>query len=176
MKVEIKGLGNFDRIEQPALINTEGWRTYQPSEEIQALDDLGLSAVKTFNFPLVAEKQVNSLPTVEFSYFDPNAEKYVTLKSSPINIEIEGEQLPDMAASPALPSASPVPANQAASHAGRAGYSDGFAGSGFVSSVGRAAGVLDRSSNSGGRAFVARPWALGSKRQDCQSTAPDTES
>ena len=100
MKVEIRGLGNFDRIEQPALINTEGWRTYQPSQETQAFDDLGLSAVKTFNFPLIAAKQVSSLPTVEFSYFDPNAEKYVTLKSSPINLEIEGEQLPDMTASP----------------------------------------------------------------------------
>jgi hypothetical protein len=109
MKVEIKGLGNFDRIEQPALTNTDGWRSYQPSEEIQAMDDLGLSAVKTFSFPLVAEKAMTSLPTIEFSYFDPNAEKYVTLKSSPIKIEIEGEQLPNMAASPALPNASPVP-------------------------------------------------------------------
>ena len=61
MKVEIKGLGNFDRMEQPTLTNTEGWRTYQPSEETQAMDDLGLSAVKTFNFPLVAEKPVNQL-------------------------------------------------------------------------------------------------------------------
>jgi len=109
MKVEIKGLGNFDRIEQPPLANTEGWRSYQPSEETQAMDDLGLSAVKTFNFPLVAEKPVTSLPIVEFSYFDPNAEKYVTVKSAPINIEIEGEKVPGMAASPALPGASPVP-------------------------------------------------------------------
>ena len=113
MKVEIKGLGNFDRIEQPALINTEGWRAYQPSEEIQTLDDLGLSAVKTFNFPLVAAKQLNRLPTVEFSYFDPNAEKYVTLKSSPINIEIEGDQLPVMAASPAASGSSPAPKTKA---------------------------------------------------------------
>jgi hypothetical protein len=112
MKVEIKGLGNFDRIEKPALINTEGWRTYQPSEETQALDDLGLSAVKTFNFPLIAAKQVNNLPLVEFSYFDPNAEKYVTLKSSPLNIEIEGEQLPDVAAPPATSVASPSAQNK----------------------------------------------------------------
>ena len=106
LKVEIKGLGNFDRVEQPALRNTDGWRTYQPSEETQALDDLGLSAIKTFNFPLIPAKRVSSLPTVEFSYFDPNAEKYVTLKSSPINMEIEGDQLPEMAASPASPAIS----------------------------------------------------------------------
>jgi hypothetical protein len=109
LKVEIKGLGNFDRIEQPVLSNTEGWRTYQPSEETQALDDLGLSAIKTFSFPLIAAKKVTSLPMVEFSYFDPNAEKYVTLKSSPINMEIEGDQLPDLAASPASPATSSSP-------------------------------------------------------------------
>jgi hypothetical protein len=109
MKVEIKGLGNFDRMDQPALSNAEGWRTYYPSEETQALDELGLSAVKTFIYPLVAAKQIKSLPTVEFSYFDPNAEKYITLKSSPINIQIEGDQLPDVAVSPAPPGRSPNP-------------------------------------------------------------------
>jgi hypothetical protein len=108
MKVEIKGLGNFDRMEQPVLTNTEGWRSYQPSEETQALDDLGLSAVKTFNFPLVAAKPLNRLPTVEFSYFDPEAEKYVTLKSLPIDIEIEGGQLPGLATTPATQGASPA--------------------------------------------------------------------
>ena len=95
MKVTIKGLGNFDRMESPTLTNTDGWRTYQPSEETEALDDLGLSAVKTFSYPLVAEKPATNLPTVEFSYFDPNAEKYVTLKSAPIAIEVDGERLSD---------------------------------------------------------------------------------
>jgi hypothetical protein len=111
MKVEIKGLGNFDRIEPPVLTNTEGWRAYQPSEETQALDDLGLSAVKTFTFPLVPAKPVNGSPTVEFSYFDPNAEKYVTLKSAPINIGIDGVQLPDLAGTPAPQSAPPAQPN-----------------------------------------------------------------
>ncbi|MBV8140625.1 MAG: protein BatD [Verrucomicrobia bacterium] len=109
MKVEIKGLGNFDRVEAPILTNIDGWHAYQPSEDLQTLDDLGLSAVKTFSYPLVASKPLNSLPTVEFSYFDPNAEKYVTLKSSPANIEIEGDRLPDAAASPVNSDASPAP-------------------------------------------------------------------
>jgi hypothetical protein len=109
MKVEIKGLGNFDRMERPTLTNTDGWRTYQPSEETEALDDLGLSAVKTFKYPLVAEKPATSLPLVEFSYFDPNAEKYVTLKSAAIAIEVDGEQLRDMSAPPVTSGASPAP-------------------------------------------------------------------
>jgi BatD DUF11 like domain len=109
MKVEIKGLGNFDRMERPTLTNTDGWRTYQPSEETEALDDLGLSAVKTFNYPLVAEKPATNVPAVEFSFFDPNAEKYVTLKSAGTTIEVDGDRLPDVSAPPATSGASPVP-------------------------------------------------------------------
>jgi hypothetical protein len=109
MKVSIKGLGNFDRMEQPTLTNTDGWRTYLPSEETEALDDLGLSAVKTFNYPLIAEKPAKNLPTVEFSYFDPNAEKYVTLKSAPISIEVDGAQLPDLSVPQMTPGAQLVP-------------------------------------------------------------------
>ena len=105
MKVTIKGLGNFDRMEPPTLTNTDGWRTYQPSEETEALDDLGLSAVKTFSYPLVAEKPATKLPTVEFSYFDPNAEKYITLKSAPIAIEVDGERLSDSS----VPAVTPGP-------------------------------------------------------------------
>ena len=109
MKVAIKGLGNFDRMEQPTLTNTDGWRTYQPSEELDALDELGLSAVKTFSYPLVAERPAKNLPTVEFAYFDPNAEKFITLKSAPISIEVEGERLPDLSAPQVAPGASPAP-------------------------------------------------------------------
>ncbi len=105
MKAAIKGLGNFDRMEPPTLANMDGWRTYQSSEETEALDDLGLSAVKTFSYPLIAEKPARSLPTVEFSYFDPNAEKYVTLKSAPIAIEVDGERLSDSSAPAAAPGA-----------------------------------------------------------------------
>jgi BatD DUF11 like domain len=107
MKVAIKGLGNFDRMEQPTLTRTDGWRTYQPSEETEALDDLGLSAVKTFSYPLVAEKPAKNAPTVEFSYFDPNAEKYVTLRAAPISVEVDGELLPDLSAAPATPGTAP---------------------------------------------------------------------
>ena len=109
MKVTIKGLGNFDRMESPTLTNTDGWRTYQPSEETEALDDLGLSAVKTFSYPLVAEKPATNLPTVEFSYFDPNAEKYVTLKSAPVAIEVDGERLSDSSVPAVTPGPLPGP-------------------------------------------------------------------
>jgi hypothetical protein len=101
MSVEIKGLGNFDRMEQPALSNADGWRVYEPSVEMKSLDELGLSGTKRFDYTLVATKSVKSLPDVEFSYFDPETEKFVTLKPPSNSIEIAGDQLPGIAAAPA---------------------------------------------------------------------------
>jgi hypothetical protein len=98
MKVEIKGFGNFDRMETPTLSDRNAWRVYDPSSETTPLDDIGLSATKTFNFPIVPEKKVSNLPTAEFSYFDPNTEKYVTLKSSPIAVTVEDQ--PQLTVSP----------------------------------------------------------------------------
>ncbi len=102
MHVEIKGLGNFDRMEQPTLSNTEGWRIYEPSEQTKTLDEIGLSAVRRYDYTLVATKSLNSLPEVEFSYFDPTAERFVTLKSTSTSVEVIGDQIPSLATAPAI--------------------------------------------------------------------------
>ena len=101
MSVEIKGLGNFDRMEQPALSNTDGWRVYEPSEQTKSLDEIGLSGLRRYDYTLVATKPVKTLPEVEFSYFNPTTEKFVTLKSPPTIVETIGDQLPAVATSPA---------------------------------------------------------------------------
>jgi hypothetical protein len=101
MSVEIRGLGNFDRMQPPALSNADGWRVYEPSEQTKSLDEIGLSGVKRYDYTLVATKPVKTLPEIEFSYFDPTVEKFVTLKSPPTSIEIVGDQLPAVATSPA---------------------------------------------------------------------------
>ncbi|MBV9392652.1 MAG: BatD family protein, partial [Verrucomicrobia bacterium] len=65
-----------------------------PSSETQALDDIGLSATKTFSYAILPEKAVTESPAVEFSYFDPNAERYVVLKSEAIKVEVQGDAHP----------------------------------------------------------------------------------
>jgi hypothetical protein len=100
MTVEIRGLGNFDRMEQPVLSNSDGWRVYEPSEQTKSLDEIGLSGVRTYNYTLVATKPVKTLPEIEFSYFDPTREKFFTLKSPPTGVEIVGDQLPPVATAP----------------------------------------------------------------------------
>jgi hypothetical protein len=93
LRVEVRGLGNFDRMEEPALTETKGWHTYHPSEDITLLDDVGVSAVKTFNFPLTAEAVTTRSPQVVLSYFDPVAEAYAEAKAPPVAVEITGSPL-----------------------------------------------------------------------------------
>jgi hypothetical protein len=113
MKVVIKGLGNFDRMVAPTLSDQDTWRVYDPSIETTPLDDIGLSATRTYSFPIVPQKLASVLPTVEFSYFDPNAEKYVTLKSPAIPVSVT--ELPAQTNASPTPLSSPTSPSSPAS-------------------------------------------------------------
>jgi hypothetical protein len=117
LKVSIEGLGSFDRMDAPILIDAQKWKIYQPASDFSSNDDLGLSGVRTFRFAAVPLDTVSRTPVIEFSYFDPESEKFVTLRSHPMLIRVEGRSLPEPDAlsssgSPAMPlaSASPPPA------------------------------------------------------------------
>jgi hypothetical protein len=93
LRVEVRGSGNFDRMEAPQLVDAAGWHTYEPGGELATLDDIGISAVKTFNFPLIAETPVKQSPGVVLSYFDPVAERYVEAKAPPVGVDVAGPAL-----------------------------------------------------------------------------------
>jgi len=103
MSVEIRGLGNFDRMEQPTLSNTDGWHVYEPSAQTKTLDEIGLSGVRRYDYTLVATKPVKTVPEVEFSYFNTTTEKFIKMKSPSISMEIVGDQLPAVTTVPANP-------------------------------------------------------------------------
>ncbi|MGA8657016.1 MAG: BatD family protein [Chthoniobacterales bacterium] len=97
LKVQVEGLGNFDRMGPPVLTQTTGWRTYQPTNETEILDDVGMSALKTFTYAIVPVDKVSQAPIAEFSYFDPETGKYVTVHASPLALEVEGRPIPQVA-------------------------------------------------------------------------------
>jgi BatD DUF11 like domain len=116
IKTEIQGLGSFDRMEAPTLIETQGWKTYQPSTYFTANDDLGLGGSRTFTYSVVPTDVVRRSPVVEFAYFDPEAEKYVVIRSRPVTVQIEcrplaGPDTTNQPSSPAMasPRAAPTP-------------------------------------------------------------------
>ncbi|MDR0534092.1 MAG: BatD family protein [Verrucomicrobiales bacterium] len=80
MKLEIQGSGNFDRISAPAFADSKGWKVYPASNHFEPSDSTGIEGAKTFTQALIPQDgQLNSLPALEFSYFDPQAVQYVTL-------------------------------------------------------------------------------------------------
>jgi hypothetical protein len=111
----ISGRGNFDRVNAPAIEDERGWHKYPPSSKFKQDDEVGISGTKTFETVLAPNEKKQSLPTLAFSYFDPVKEQYVTLRSEPIAITVQGGPAATQnvaAAQPAAPS--PPPASRPA--------------------------------------------------------------
>lgn len=107
VRATINGRGNFDRVNAPVLENEAGWHKYPPSDSFKQDDDVGISGAKTFEIVVSPKEGKAELPPLVFTYFDPAKETYVTLKSDPIPLEVEGEAAPATTAPTAAPAASP---------------------------------------------------------------------
>ncbi len=107
MKLKISGKGNFDRVTAPVLIEPDGWRTYPPSTTFNADDPVNYTGAKTFEEAVIPETKKTAMPSYQFSYFDPTAEKYVTVKSEASPLVVQGEMPPAPAASPGAPTEEP---------------------------------------------------------------------
>jgi hypothetical protein len=91
MKLTIKGQGNFDRIGQPTIEDPAGWKTYSSKQQFDPGDTAGTSGTKTFELPVTPTARKTTMPVFTFSFFDAEAEKYVTLKSRAAPLIVEGE-------------------------------------------------------------------------------------
>lgn len=91
---DISGRGSFDRVNAPAMEDEHGWHKYPPSSKFKQDDDVGISGTKSFDTALTPNEPKSSIPRLAFSYFDPLKEKYVTLRSDPIPVRVEGGTVP----------------------------------------------------------------------------------
>jgi hypothetical protein len=88
---KITGRGDFDRVTAPVITEQEGWKSYPPSGKFDADDDVGISGTKTFEMAVIPETKKTASPALEWSYFDPLKEQYVTLTEKGWPIKVEGE-------------------------------------------------------------------------------------
>jgi hypothetical protein len=90
--VTVSGRGNFDAMGAPSLIDSEGWKSYPPAEKFESSpsDPIGFNGAKRFEYMLVAREDRSKTPVAQVSFFDPSLEKYVTIKSSPIEVAAKG--------------------------------------------------------------------------------------
>src|SRR5438128_625375 len=86
----ISGRGNFDRVNAPVIEDERGWHKYPPSSKFKQDDEVGISGTKTFETVLSPNEKKQTLPVLALSYFDPAKEQYVTLRSEPIAITVQG--------------------------------------------------------------------------------------
>ncbi|HXX41439.1 MAG TPA: BatD family protein, partial [Chthoniobacterales bacterium] len=102
----ISGRGNFDRMSAPSLEDERGWHKYPPSGKFVQNDDVGISGTKTFEMVISPNEKKSSVPALSFSYFDPLKEKYITLQSDAVPVQVEGSAI--VAAQPAATAAGPA--------------------------------------------------------------------
>ena len=95
LNMTVSGEGNFNRVEAPDFPDSPAWKTYSPTSDY-VKDSAEFSRSKSFEQAIVVKEQdVKEIPSLSFSYFDPENKKYVTLTSEPIPLDIlplRGEQ------------------------------------------------------------------------------------
>lgn len=114
MTVTVSGTGSFDRVTAPVLADAAGWRAYPPTATYKGEDTTGVNGSKSFEIAVIPEEKKQEMPVYEFSYFDPATEKYVTLKTDRLPLQVEGVTpeltMPETRGPTQLPAATPAPA------------------------------------------------------------------
>ncbi len=91
VQIEIKGNGNLKLIEPPSIEFPADFESYDPKlEEKINLTYSGSAGSKTYTYLLIPRHAGTfDIDGITFSYFDPKKKKYVTQKSSPLQINVE---------------------------------------------------------------------------------------
>jgi len=113
LKMVVTGTGNFDRVDPPVFPAGGGWKTYTPSSEFKDLGN-GRGRKKFEQAIVPTTSRLHEVPPVSFTYFNPEAGHYVTLKSDAIALHLQGGgQSAPMAASSQPPTTrQPAPAQR----------------------------------------------------------------
>jgi hypothetical protein len=89
VKVLIAGSGPLESLALPAQPDWREFKTYPPESELSFSDALGLSGTKTFKQVVIPQNhEVKLLPPFLFTFFDPAAKAFRTLKGPAIPLEV----------------------------------------------------------------------------------------
>lgn len=86
----ITGHGNFERIGELDITAGSSWKAYPPKIHFNSTDDLNLSGEKKFEYTYIAASATDQSPSVQFCYFDPQTEKYVSHGGSTLPVAVTG--------------------------------------------------------------------------------------
>jgi hypothetical protein len=88
LKMKISGTGNIKSVGEPAIPELRDFRIYNSgSSENVSKDNYRVGGTKTYEEVLIPKTQGKyTIPSLEFSFFDPKSKSYKTLRSEPILI------------------------------------------------------------------------------------------
>ncbi len=114
IRFTVTGTGNFDYVHAPALASDPAWKSYVATSKITYQDESHTQAMKTFEQAVIPQKGgALKLPDATFSYFDPEAKRYITVPVSLPVINVTGSAAPAPAIAGASSSSDPSVASAA---------------------------------------------------------------
>jgi hypothetical protein len=89
LTVEVDGRGNVRALPEPRIAAVDGLELYAPSQESNMdVQEHVVGGRKRFRWMVVPERPgTYAIPSVEYAYFDPELQTYVTLVSPPLELE-----------------------------------------------------------------------------------------
>ncbi len=88
--LKIKGKGNFNQFVAPQLKKMVHFHFLDPETKTGFFDKTNMSGIKRIKYLVIAEEVGNyQIPKIEFSFFNPQIKKYITLSTKPHNLEIK---------------------------------------------------------------------------------------
>ena len=89
LRLHISGVGNFDRVDSTMFDHLDHWKTYPAKSSFTPSDSVGHKGEKVFEQPLIAAQPgEQSIPGLEFSYFNPNTRHYERARTPPIKVQV----------------------------------------------------------------------------------------
>ena len=89
LRLHISGSGNFDRVDSTMFDHLDHWKTYPAKSSFTPSDAVGNEGEKVFEQPLIAAQPgEQSIPGLEFDYFNPNTRQYEHLQTPEIKVTV----------------------------------------------------------------------------------------
>lgn len=89
-ELTVRGRGNFPMLNMPEINWPSGIETYAPKiKEAYSKTTVPIEGSKTFIVPfIVKEAGKKVIPTIVFSYFDPQKRRFTEIRSTPVRVDI----------------------------------------------------------------------------------------
>ncbi len=88
LEITVNGAGNFSRIDIPKLPEDGRWKTYPPMVHFEPIGDAGGGQKVFEQAVIINDHTVDGIPSLALCYFDPEQQRYITKKSSPIPLKV----------------------------------------------------------------------------------------